>query len=80
MTPPTLPLPARLRRFPFGLFLLLLLLDVAVALSQKAAGLRGVGDGWRFYWSMARTPWLWVAVLLPPAQLWTYTRILCGWT
>lgn len=63
-------------RPPYLLLAALLLLDVAAFLLEKVAANRGHGDGWAYYRSMARAPWMWGALAIGPFQLWTWTRIL----
>jgi drug/metabolite transporter (DMT)-like permease len=54
----------------------LLALDVAAFLLEKVAANRGHGEGWAYYWSLVKAPWMWGALAIGPLQLWTWTRIL----
>src|SRR5437588_10554919 len=64
------------RRLWFVLVVWIVVLDVAVFLLQKQASSSASGDGFAFYISMARQPWVWGVVGLALLQLLTWTRVL----
>jgi len=80
---PMAPTPA-MRRRAYALLVLLLAMDVTALLLQKLASTRAaaaVGAGGSeasasFYFSMIRHPWVWLAIVLAPIQLLTWTTIL----
>jgi undecaprenyl phosphate-alpha-L-ara4N flippase subunit ArnE len=72
-----------MRRRAYGLLVLLLAMDVTALLLQKLASIRAAaGTGGAesgsisFYANMIRHPWVWLALVLAPIQLLTWTTIL----
>jgi len=64
------------RSFPWVLFALLLLLDVAVWMIEKVGVSNVESSEAVFMLGVASQPLIWLAVALGPVQLWLWTRIL----
>ena len=65
------------RRIPLGLLAVLVSLDVAVRLLEKAAVVGSIADiHAAFAVSLLTQPCWWFGLALGPLQLWTWTRIL----
>jgi len=64
------------RGLPYGLFALLLVLDVFALLAEKMAAIHSSGTGLAFYASLVKQLWTWVGIGLGPLQLWVWTQIL----
>ena len=67
---------SRSRQIPYGLFAVLLCLDVTVLLIEKRAALQVGASGATFAVGLVRQVWFWLGLALGPIQLWIWTRIL----
>jgi drug/metabolite transporter (DMT)-like permease len=65
---------------PYGLFCILLTLDVIALLFEKIAADHAMpspgGSGIQFYKTLVTQPWMWLGIGLGPIQLWIWTKIL----
>jgi len=65
------------RHLPVGLFTILIFLDVAVRLLEKAAVVGSLMDSHTaFALNLMKQPWWWLGLALGPLQLWVWTGIL----
>jgi drug/metabolite transporter (DMT)-like permease len=74
MTPAS-PAPAR-TSFPYGLFALLMAMDVGALLIEKVASTRSDGAGWALARSYLLQPWVWITVAIKLGQLFAWSAIL----
>ena len=65
------------RHLPMGLLTILIFLDVAVRLLEKAAVVGSLMDSHAaFALNLMKQPWWWLGLALGPLQLWVWTGIL----
>lgn len=68
--------PLKKRMFPMTLLVLLVCMDAAAWLFAEMASRHSTGEGWQYFAGLLARPWMWIALLLGPLQLWVWTRIL----
>ncbi len=64
------------RRIPLDLLMMLVALDVAMRLLEKAAVVGSLQTHTTFALGLLRQPWWWIGIALGPFQLWVWTGIL----